>query len=331
MLPGSTIPPPPRGRLPALVSGTCVVLVPIAVACDAWGGRWIHHAGGMLWLDVAALAALAWALAQPGAIRDREAWRTPVDGLVMASLAVAAVRALPAQPGSLEVAWWRHVLACAGLFFGLSFVLRRFTAAIEVVWVTFAATAAALGLHAISAVLTGAPHLRAVIAAADARWAGEHVLARALLLATCAIAGRAFERGASPWWRLAVAVGAAGLALHAVVGGFGLGPAALARLDDPLYFSVISVTLLLAVAVAREAMRHRGAWRGRRWRWTLLGATCAGTGVLTLLGEGAGGEAVRALATLAAAAVVAAPRPEAGAEVLPLPDAQEPETMQRAA
>jgi hypothetical protein len=321
----------PEFRMRALHRATvaCVALVPAAVLLDAW--RSPPAAGGLMWLDLAALACLGWAVAQPGALRDAEAWTTPLNGLVIALLAIVTVAAIPGGGTGEAASRLGQVLACSGIYLGLASVMRRDARAVESVWRALGVVAVVLGLHALWAATSGFPQLAVQAGAVDARWCGRQTLARALLFLTLATAGRAAERGASPGWRLAWLVGAAGVGIHAAGGGFVFESRALARLDEPLYFSTASVTFMVAVVLAHEAWRLARSHPAEVMRWRCMAAAMAVLGVSGVLGGSSGGEGVRSLVAIAGAAVVATRKAARALPVPVMPAAERSAVLSRAA
>ncbi len=294
-----------RARPGVRVASACVAVVLLAVLLDACCPPLRAGLQGPLWLELGALLVLVCALVRPGPRRTRAAWTTPLDGLVLAMLALAAVQ-VAGRAGAPD-AWryLRHVAACAGLYVGLVALLRTDARDSDHAWRGLALITVLLGAHALWEATQGSAVLRAHDALVDLRWFGRHALAKTLVFATLATAGRAAEPGASRRWRLAVLVGLAGLAVHAVVGGFGLDARALARLDDPLYFSTACLTVLGTMVVARRALALARERRAERARWYGLALAMATMGVSGVLGEGTGGEGVRALVALGAAVAVA--------------------------
>jgi len=307
------MPTPPIIRLPDAqrpgASGAtwCVALVAAATLLDAVGSPLRTAVVAPVWLDAAALACLVRAALLPGALRRRAEWRTPLDGLVMGAFALATLLALLANGADGTQVWFQHVVACGVFYYGLSTMLRRDVRAIESVWRVLAAVAVVLGLAALWGAIGGHARFTAEVAAVDAHWAGPRGLAKALLFVTAATAGRALERGAPAGWRLALIVGVIGLVIHAFHGGFGLAQGALARLDDPLEFSVEIITLLLTFAAARLAWALRRDVPDEAPRWRMLTLAILMAGGAGVLGDGGAGEGVRALAVLASSAVVATP------------------------
>lgn len=295
----------------------------LALALDAAGVALVPAFPAVRALHLAALVCLALAATLPSAFRDLEAWSTPFDGLVLASLAIAAMGAVPEHGDGPYSRLLEQVLGCAGVFFGATLLLRR-AAAGDLAWRALALGTALLGAHALWAATGGVQALAAQSAAADAHWAGRHGLARALAFCTLATLGRAAERGAPPAWRLASAIGLVGLALHAAAGGFAMESASLARLDHPLEFSVVSVTWLAAAVLGRVAWSLRRERRAEAQRWRFMALAGWGLGVACAFGDGTGGEGVRALAVLAAAGALAArDEPQAAAKSAD-PPAEEP-------
>jgi hypothetical protein len=289
------------------VTGALVLAVPIAALLDGWCYPPAAVLPSLAWLDVAAVACLAWAALQPGAWRDRDEWSTPFDGLVLAMLALATVGTLAERGAGPATQLLRQSVAFGGAYFGLACVVRRTPGAAEFAWRALALAAAMLGAHALWAATDGLGALARHSDSVDARWTGSHGLARMIAFATLATAGRAVERNASAPWRLACCLGVFGLAVHAAAGGFDLDPLSLARLDAPMDFSTACVTWLLVAALARAAWSLRRERRAEAWRWRALAAAMAGLGALSVLGDGTGGEGVRALAVLAALAILGSP------------------------
>ena len=301
---------PPRRQPPTRTNAWPVLGVALAAAADAWRPPGL---GRLLWLDVAALACLAWALWPPDRLRATR-WRTPVDGRVLAAIAVSAlaVVAAPAVDGPRQ--WLRQILAGAAIYYALASRLRRGADAPERVWPAFAAAAFALGGHALWSATAGLAHLARDASAADRNWAAEHGLAKTLCVATVLCAGRAAERGTRPVWRVATVVGALGFGLHARCGGVGLTSAALARLEDPLYFSTIAIVLLVLWSFARMAWKLGRQRPDEAPRWRAVAVAFAAVAGLGVLGGTSGGEGLRTLAFLAGALVVATREaPAAGA------------------
>jgi hypothetical protein len=281
--------------------------VPLAALLDGWRALLPGAPAAVTWLDLAAAACLVWAALQRHAWRGLDAWSTPFDGLVLAMLALAAVGALNEGPAGVETQLLRQVVACAGAFYGLAFVLRSTPGYAEFAWRALAVTAAVTGAHAVWTATAGLGVLAHQATAMDARWTGSHGLAGTLAFATLVTGGRALERQALAPWRLAFLVGVIGLAAHATAGSLALGPLSLARLDAPMHFSTACVTWLFASALARAAWVLRKERRPEAWRWRTLALALAGFGAASVLGDGSGGEGVRALAVVAAGAILGAP------------------------
>jgi hypothetical protein len=294
-----------------------IALVAAAVLLDAWCRPLPVIAPAIHWLDFAALACVAWGM-RWSTLFAGEDEATPLDGLLLGTLAIGAVQVIGTggRGGTLE--WLSHAVAGAGVYFGLVRALRREPAAVETLWRALAGIAIALGVHAIWAATAGLAGVAAAGALADGLWAGKHVLAKLACFLTVVVAGRAFERGAAPLWRIAAGAGAAGAVLHVAAGGFGMGSSELARIDDPNFFSTLSVTLMLIVAVAREAWDLARARPYEAWRWRALACAVGALGVGGTLGGASGGEGVRVLTGLVAAAVMTVRTLPAGAvEALP--------------
>lgn len=298
------IPSPHAVPAPRALHGIPPALVLLAALFD---GLQPLHVGAItaVWLDVAALACVAWALFSPRLRRDWSVWSTPFDGRILAAVVIAALQALPAASRADAVVWLQQMLACGAFFYALTMVLRGRDGLGDSMWSIFGFGGVVVGLHALFAATSGLETLRAEASAIDAAWAAHHGLAKAMLFLAVLMLGRALEPGASARWRVSALIGVVGCLLHAAAGGFGLDPHSLGRLDEPLYFSATAVLLLTLFGLVRRAWEHRRArpLEARRWRAMAAGFTLLA--VFGLFGETTGGEGVRVLAVLAAVTVLA--------------------------
>jgi len=310
------LPATPDARATAVARGLwCwpALLPALALALDAaypLPGGWRVGAGAahaaepvLLWLDLAAIACLVWALS--GRPSRRGDWRTPLDGRIVAGFVLAVLHVVRTGGQPEPVQWLRQIAASGACFYALSARLRREPRAPDAIWPAFALIV--LGLSAL--VLAQATHgLPAVVQATswvDGRWVSQHGLAKALLLGTVLCAGRAAEPGARAMWRVTALVGAVSCVVCAFAGGVGLRLASLASLDEPFYFGTTIVAMLFLFGLARmawELARERGDEAGR-WRATALAFPLIA--VLLVLGGTTGGEGLRTIAGLAGAAVIA--------------------------
>lgn len=319
--------PGPSGRAVSL----CVWAAAGAVVLDAWSRPFGALAPGVMWLDLAALAALAFGVPWREVVRGEDAG-TPLDGLVLATVSLGTVMAagLHGRDGSAD--WLAQALACGGLYFGLVRGLRRHPAAIESAWRALAAVAIVLGAHALVFAAPGLATLQRASLGVDAHWAGRHVLPKLLVFLAVALSGRAWQRRAGIGWRLAVFAALAGAVPHAGL-GLGLSPRSLGKLDDPVFFSTLCVTLLVVAAAARHTwtLVHVRPLEARRWQF--LSIALGVLGGFGALSETTGGEGVRALGVLAVAAAMAARAHPLAAEesVAPAPEAAREETLAKAA
>lgn len=312
----------------------CAIAVVLAVALDALGHEWNVLGVHVQWLEVAALGCLGGAMAMPGAFRDRRAWRTPLDGRVLGGLLLATVQLVPVAGGASPAFPLRQLLACVAVYYGMAAQVRRHPEAVERLWDVFALAGVGASLHALLAVTSGLGALRASSVAADTGWGAQAGLFKSLLFLVVLFVGRATESRASRLWAALATIGAVALVLLGLAGGSGLDSAALARLDDPLHFSSIVVLMLVLSGLLQGAWNLRRARSEQAARWRGAGAAVVALGVIAVFGGASGGEGLRALATLLAALLVAAPEtPEiAPPERPPLPEPSgEPMSYSKAA
>jgi hypothetical protein len=277
---------------------------------------------GVTWLDVAAFACVGWALGSRRGRRDD--WRTPVDGRVIAGLVLAVLHVVRAA-GALEpVQWLRQITASGICFYALGARLRREARAPDAVWPAFALVTLALAGGVLALATQGVTALEHGSQIVDVRWVSQHGLVKALLLSTLLCAGRAAEPDARALWRVTALVGGVACVVCALVTGTGLAIGALAGLDEPFYFATSIVAFLFLAGLTRMAWAlasDRGAKAGR-WRAAALAFPLVAT--LLLFGGTTGGEALRALAALAGAAVIAARAAPAAATLAAIPGRERP-------
>ena len=305
---------------PALLPGVAVVLDAVRPLQPGAGAL------GLLWLDLAAITCLVWATT--GAKRARAGdWATPMDGRAVAGIVLALLHVI-ARAGVGAPMQWLHQFAAIGVcFYALGARLRREPLAPDAVWPSFAMVSLALSAFTLAHVTRGTEALAAASADVDVAWASHAGVAKTLVLVTILCAGRAAEPNARALWPVTVFVGALAVVLHGVSGGLGLGLASLASLDEPFYFGTSVVLLMFMFGLARAAwllVRERPA-EAARWRATAVTFVVA-VGML-IFGGTSGGEGVRTVLVLAAAATIAstfAPRKAA------LRDAMAPDTERAA-
>ncbi len=300
----------PKDRLAAAPTSTTwprfaammVCLVASAVLLDAWD-RPVPGAS-MLWLDFMAIMTLGWCLLAPGAEWKLESWLTPFDGRVFAALALAMLDVLHSQGDSARTAWLHQMLAAAVCYYAFVGRLRHQASGPDLMWLPFGIVAFVLGVQAIFSMSSGIAVLARTSDIADAAWVADFGVAKTLVFATLVCAGRAAEPGALPYWRLATWTGAIGCVLHGLAGGIPMETHALMRLNEPMYFSTTSVTLLILIPLTRSAWLLRRERPEERSRWAGLALGFAAVAFMGVLGEATGGEGVRVLTVMGGAAVV---------------------------
>lgn len=292
---------PPTVTWPHLAA-VMVCLVAVAMLLDAWD-RPVPGAS-VLWLDLAAILTLGWSLLAPGAEWKLDSWLTPFDGRVFAALALAMLDVLHSPGEGSRAAWLHQMLAASVCYYALVARLRHQSRGPDLVWLPFGLAAFVLGVQAVISVNSGIAALARSADIADVAWAADFGVAKTLVFATLVCAGRASEREASPYWRVATLLGAVGCVLHGLAGGVPLETHALMRLGEPMYFSTMVVTMLVLIPLTRSAWLLRRERPEEAPRWAGLAIGLAAVASLGVLGEASGGEGVRVLAVLAGAAVV---------------------------
>ncbi|MEO5989262.1 MAG: hypothetical protein ABIU54_14825 [Candidatus Eisenbacteria bacterium] len=325
------IAPAPAVALWPRFAAVMVCMVAFAVLLDAWDRP--VPTTGMLWLDLVAVLTLGWSLLAPGAPLKLDSWVTPFDGRVFAALALAILDLFHTHGEGTRIAWLHQMLSATVCYYALVARLRHQPRGPDLLWLPFGIVAFVLGLRAVVSMTSGIVALARAADLADAAWAADFGVAKTLVFATIVCAGRASEQAAPPYWRFATWFGAVGCVLHGLAGGIPLETHALMRLNEPMYFSTMVVTLLVLIPLTRSAwlLRRERADEAPRWAGLAMGfATVAFMGVL---GGATGGEGVRVLAVLGGAAVVVgtdAPKPLA--PIVPaLPTEKSAERMSRAA
>ncbi len=292
--------PVARGRWcwPALLPGVAMVL-------DA--GWPLRPDGELLWLDVAAILCLGWAL-----VGSRRApptdWATSMDGNIAAGFVLALLHVIRAD-GDAEPMRWLHQIASSGAcFYALAARLRRDPLAADAIWPSFAFAVLALSTFTLACATRGIEAIGHASRLVDVRWASQAGLAKTLLLATVLCAGRAMEPGARALWRVTALVGALSLVLASLPTGVGLRIGSLASLDEPFYFGTSIVAFMFLAGLARMAWTLARERPAEAHRWRAASLVFALVVVLLLFGGTTGGEGVRALTALAAAAAIAGSR-----------------------
>lgn len=260
---------------------------------------------GVLWLDLAAIACLVWALSGPRRAR-RADWATPVDGRVLSGFVLAVLHVIKLQ-GALEPVQWLHQIAAAGVcFYALGARLRRDANAVDALWPAFALLTLALSLLTFGPLTQGIEVFVARTQAIDATWVSRFGVGKTLLLVTVLCAGRASEAGARAFWRVTALVGALASVVHVIVNGTGLQIASLGSLDEPFYFGTSIVAFVLLAGMARMAWQLVAERPEEAGRWRSVAVMFSLIIVLLLFGGTTGGEGVRTVAALSGAAVIVA-------------------------
>ena len=309
----------------ALLPGVALVLDAVAPLRPGEGAL------GWLWLDFAAVACLAWAALGPRRARAR-GWSTPMDGRMVAGLVLALLHVIEQGAAGPPMQWLHQIAAGGTCLYALAARLRRESHAPDAVWPSFAVIALALSVFTLAQATRGTGALAAASAHVDLAWASHAGLAKTLMIVTILCAGRAAEPGARPLWSVTALIGALAVVLHAISGGLGLGIASLASLDEPFYFgtSIVAFMFLLGLARAAWQLVRERADEAARWRATAI-AFVLGV-VLLVFGGATGGEGLRTVLALAAAATIASSlAPRAAAPAVPVPAEPELPVVRRAA
>lgn len=279
---------------PALLPAAALVL-------DA---TWPLPAGGILWLDLAALACLGWAALGPRRAPLGD-WATPMDGRIAAGFVLALLHVIRV-PGESEPMTWVHQIAASGAcYYGLAARLRREPLAPDAIWPAFAGIVLALAGFTLACATQGVAAIARAAVLVDAHWASQAGLAKALLITTVLCIGRALEPNARALWRVTALIGVVAFVLQALPSGVGLSIGALASLDEPFYFGTSIIAFLFLAGLARAAWVVARERPLESWRWRAAALAFAIVIALLLFGGTTGGEGVRVLTALAGAATIA--------------------------
>ncbi len=315
--------PPPLERSAPFSRGLWCWPALLPAAALVLDATWPLPVGGLLWLDLAALACLGWAALGPRRAPPRD-WATPMDGRIAAGFVLALLHVIQV-PANREPMVWVHQIAASGIcFYALGARLRREALAPDAIWPAFAGIVLVLAAFTLASATQGLEAISLAAARVDRNWASHDGLAKTLLLATVLCIGRAMEPSARPLWRVTALVGAMAFVLQAVPNGVGLGVDSLASLDEPFYFGTSIIAILFLAGLARAAWLVGRERLDEAWRWRAATVAFALVTVLLLLGGTTGGEGVRVLTALAGSATIAsgfAPRPATTAR---LPRESEP-------
>ena len=280
------------------------LVVMLALMLDAW--RPLPAWGGVpwLWLDVAALAGAlgcAWA-ARPG--QPRVSMATALDGNLLALLVIGVLMLMPREGHETAVTWFRVGVPCLAVYYTCITFARR-TGRLPSFEPALFVAIAGPSLHALASVTQGLGRLAESSRLVDSAWGATHGELKLLALVLPPAFSRSREPEAGPMWRLVVLVGVLGLVLHAIASGFNLPADAYQRLADPLFFSNLTVSMLVVLTVSRRAMTLASADEAHAGRWRALAVSFGLLGCFAVLGQSTGGAAVRAFAAFASAAVIA--------------------------
>ncbi len=282
------------------------LLISVTLALDAlWPlmpGAWGH---GVLWIDLGALACLVWATTGPRRAR-RSDWATSIDGRVLSGLVLAVLHVVRLQGAFLPVQWLHQIAAGGVCFYALTARLRRDPAAADALWPTFALLVLSLSLLTLGPLTQGLDAFAAQVRLVDQRWVSQFGLGKTLTLATVLCAGRASEPGARAFWRVTALVGGVASLVNLLVTGPGLAVSSLGNLDEPFYFGTSIVAFMLLAGMAHQAWQLAGERPEQAGRWRASAVGFALIVLMLVFGGTTGGEGVRAVAALAAAAVISA-------------------------
>ena len=224
--------------------------------------------------------------------------RTPVDGLVIATLAGFTVSMF--LPGARERTLMdlKQFLVLVVVFYATTTVASRPRGS-RWVWIAFPLASALIGLHAILELGRGGNGFGAAVRVADLVWGSRHGVFNALLVALPVTAGLALSAGQSRArvvWMLAAVAGAAGLGIHLARGGVFADLRLSGRAWTPhdlcrtgLAWITLSIVGWLALRV-RAGRLHEGP------RWLAVTLTLGLFGALELAGSLLSGPALALLA-----------------------------------
>jgi len=224
--------------------------------------------------------------------------RTPVDGLVIATLAGFTVSMfLPGARGRTLMDL-KHFLVLVVVFYATTTVASRPRGS-RWVWIAFPLASALIGLHAMLELGRGGKGFGAAVRVADLVWGSRHGVFNTLLVALPVSAGLALSAGQSRArvaWMLAAVAGALGLGIHLAFGGVFADLRLSGRAWTPHDLCRTGLAWITLSTVGWLALRVRAGRLHEGPRWLAVTLTFALFAVLELAGSMLSGPALALLA-----------------------------------
>lgn len=230
--------------------------------------------GTLPYVDLLMAVVATVAVVRALALRRRLLPPTPFDRVLLPLLIVSALGMLPPAYRAQRMHDFARCLLGVSVFYATATVASRRGGA-RWVWPAFALAAAAVGAHALVALVSGPGEIARQTRAADQVWRCTNGLAATLWCAlpvALALAWDAGGPGARSAWRVAAVVGMAGALVHVAFGHADPGAAA-ARLEDPVGFASLAVSWVALFMFARTAWRMSRLRPHESPRWRALSAT----------------------------------------------------------
>jgi hypothetical protein len=174
------------------------------------------HFGPLVYIDLLIIVVAMVAVVRSIGLKQPLLPRTPVDGMVVAVLALFGIGLLSGQPSGQPMLDFKRIAVRIVAFYATTTVASRPRGS-RWVWVAFPLVCALLGVHAVWARTQGPDALAQQSALTDAAWGAQHGLVNILLVALPISFGLSLNAGQLPArvvWMLASLCGAVALTLH---------------------------------------------------------------------------------------------------------------------
>jgi hypothetical protein len=250
--------------------------------------------GPLVYIDLLVLVVIMVAVVRSIGLKQPLLPRTPVDGMVVAVLALFGIGLLSGQPSGDPMIDFKRIAVRIVAFYATTTVASRPRGS-RWVWVAFPLVCVLLGVHAVWARTQGPGVLAEQTAITDAAWGAQHGLVNILLVALPISFGLSLNAGQLPArvvWMLASLCGTVALTLHTSDAAV----LALPAIDwTGWLIARTALACVLLLTMARLALEVRTNRPHESPRWVAMAATFGGFAALQLIWPVVSGPAVSLL------------------------------------